>query len=108
MPESWPSALIMILVHLSEVLPATSHPPATQDPAGADPGDRKWDMTGIALFCLSASQEEAVTRSKVSRSTCYTRDHCGDVKSARHASHRWLVQVRELHFCVDSAQWSVF
>lgn len=40
------SALLMILVPVSEVHPATSHPPAIPDPVGVGPGDRKWAMTG--------------------------------------------------------------
>lgn len=37
-----------------EVLPATSHRPATRDLVGADPGDHKWAMMGVRpLSCWS-------------------------------------------------------
>lgn len=37
-----------LLFPLSEVLPATSHHPATQDLVGADPGGHKWATMGMA------------------------------------------------------------
>lgn len=43
---------LMILVPVSEVRPATSHPPATPDPVGVGPGDRKWATTGMPISTL--------------------------------------------------------
>lgn len=51
------SAMLTVLLTVSEVRPATSRRPATLGPAGADPGDRQWDATGTLTSPFSWPRE---------------------------------------------------
>lgn len=98
------SALLMTLVNISEVHPATSHPPVTPDPEAADPGDRQWDTMGIAHFCLAAGPWEglvAVTHSEaLSVRLPYTRPFGGYINAGQ-AFNKSLALARKLSISLE-------
>ena len=77
------SALLIILVNISEVHPATSHPPVTLGLAAADPGDLKQHMTGTTWSCPIAGPwvgHVQYCARKHLLCACCTQGYLGDIK----------------------------
>lgn len=104
------SALLMILVNISEVRPATSHRPVTLGPVEVDHGDHKWDMTGTVRLYLPAGPWEGlvpVTQSEAWTVCLLCMRPLGDTEVPGGLLIS-PVQARAHHFYVGSAHLSVF
>lgn len=99
--RSYLCALLIILVTISEVHPATSRPPATLGLAAADPGDHKQRMMGTSQSSLIAGPWVGPGQGLMQKyllCACCIQDHWGVVKMPDRLliSRLSLVQAREL------------
>lgn len=97
-----------VLSPLAEVLPATSHHPATQDLVGVDPGDHKWATMGMAPSCFSVSPGGSLylCLGFIQKHSLYVgcmEDHLTNVKVTGTCSKHWVQAKQHHYFCLNQS-----